>query len=90
MCIKFLEKKLGLEKNQFKFEEKKFTLNHLITLSLLHQGLILPPLMIRHPVKVFHSVVKLFNVSFSLQFQQCYSVTTNENSVNSVNSVKSV
>ena len=79
-----------IRKNQFKFEEKKTTLNHLITLSLLHQGLIPPPLMIRHPVKVFHSVVKLFNVSFSLQCKQCYSVTTNENSVNSVNSVNGV
>ena len=75
MCIKFLEKKLGLEKNQFKLEEKKFTLNHLITLFLLHQGLILPPLMIRHPVKMFHSIVELFNVSFSVQCKQCYSVT---------------
>ena len=79
-----------IRKNQVKFKEKKTSLNHLITLSLLYQGLILPPLMIRHPVKVFHSVGKLFSVSFSQHCKQCYTATTNEDSVNSVNSVNSV
>ena len=84
--------KLGLEKSQFKFEEKKIyfkSLNHVIPSTSRPDPSTSHDKASSQSVS-FSSVVRFFNVSFSLQCKQCFSVTTNENSVNSVNSVNGV